>query len=85
MAETLAALDCPVVAALPAGADGAAWLAALLCDGVVYAQDAAYNAQDLFDDAALAAPTLSVFAARLGEAPARRLLLGGLRLDGAAL
>ncbi|BAV98082.1 SDR family NAD(P)-dependent oxidoreductase [Lysobacter enzymogenes] len=85
LAETLAALDCPVVAALPAGADGAAWLAALLCDGVVYAQDAAYNAQDLFDDAALAAPTLSVFAARLGEAPARRLLLGGLRLDGAAL
>ena len=85
LADAVAALDRPVVAALPAGADGAAWLAALLCDGVVYAQDAAYDAQGLFDDETLAAPALSVFAARLGEAPARRLLLGGLRLDGAAL
>ncbi|MBN7135745.1 hypothetical protein A7A76_13535 [Lysobacter enzymogenes] len=85
LAEAVAALDRPVIAALPAGADGAAWLAALLCDGVVYAQDAGYDAHGLFDDAALAAPALSVFAARLGEAPARRLLLGGLRLDGAAL
>ncbi|AVG17425.1 hypothetical protein CFN79_16995 [Chromobacterium vaccinii] len=79
MAE-LGRLERPVVAALDAGARGAAWLAALGADVCVYRTDGCYAMEGLLSDAAQAA-----LRRHFDDEPAYRLLLDGGEYAGAEL
>ncbi|MCD4501533.1 SDR family NAD(P)-dependent oxidoreductase [Chromobacterium vaccinii] len=79
MAE-LGRLERPLVAALDAGARGAAWLAALGADVCVYRTDGRYAMGGLLSDAAQAA-----LRRHFDDEPAYRLLLDGGEYTGAEL
>ncbi|HET8773434.1 MAG TPA: SDR family NAD(P)-dependent oxidoreductase [Thermoanaerobaculia bacterium] len=74
----LAAREIPVVAALTAGATGNAWLAAQLCDAVVYNTEGRYSA------AGISAGAATLFAHRLGS-ESNEIVLTGAAYSGAEL
>jgi acyl transferase domain-containing protein/enoyl-CoA hydratase/carnithine racemase/acyl carrier protein len=78
----LLGLEIPVVAALPAGAKGNAWLVAQFCDACVYSRSGSYSAPIA---PALEQMTVGAFTLRFGNDAGRELLLTGGEFSGADL